>query len=177
MYQCSLIASLKDWKIGPSVIVKVTLDSNLVPRKTCETSKGQLISKWFFGVLDFLLPKHQRKQVDLRYVCIIVVKSNSFVRFLEEIEDIKNHFDINWPIKKQIGKHLYWIRYQVRASEFLISLLIALDILVQVNDFQKVRLPWFEWKFLAWLCKYWHYLQSKSCLQISFRSHTKYIVS
>ena len=29
---------------------------------------------------------------------IIVVKSNSFVRFLEEIEDIKNHFEINWPL-------------------------------------------------------------------------------
>ena len=29
---------------------------------------------------------------------IIVVKSNSFVRFLEEIEIIKNPFEINWPL-------------------------------------------------------------------------------
>ena len=28
----------------------------------------------------------------------MVVKSNSFVRFLEEIDDPKNHFEINWPL-------------------------------------------------------------------------------
>ena len=29
---------------------------------------------------------------------IIVVKLNSFVRFLEEIEDTKKHFEIIWPL-------------------------------------------------------------------------------
>ena len=28
----------------------------------------------------------------------MVVKSNSFVRFLEEIDDPKNPFEINWPL-------------------------------------------------------------------------------
>ena len=29
----------------------------------------------------------------------IVVKMNSFVRFFEEIDDPKNHFEINWPLE------------------------------------------------------------------------------
>ena len=29
----------------------------------------------------------------------IVVKTNSFVRFLEEMDDPKNHFEINLPLK------------------------------------------------------------------------------
>ena len=30
-------------------------------------TKGQIISKWFFGVLDFGVQKNEQKQVDLRY--------------------------------------------------------------------------------------------------------------
>ena len=48
-------------------------------------SKGQIISKWFFGVFDFLQKTNENKSIR----GIIVVKSHSFVRFLEEIEDIK----------------------------------------------------------------------------------------
>ena len=56
-------------------------------------TKGQIISKWFFGVF-YLLPKtNENKSI----WGIIVVKSNSFVHFLEEIEDIKTPFEINWP--------------------------------------------------------------------------------
>ena len=52
------------------------------------SSKGQLISKWFFGVVDFL----QKTNINKSTCGIIVVKSNLFVRFLEEIDDPKNHF-------------------------------------------------------------------------------------
>ena len=52
--------------------------------------KGQLISKWFFGVIDFL----QKRTKTIR----ILVKTNSFVRFLEEIDDPINHFEVNLPL-------------------------------------------------------------------------------
>ena len=57
-------------------------------------AKGQIISKWFFGVFNFLLKTNKNKSI----WGIIVVKSNSFVRFLEEMEDIKTPFEINWPL-------------------------------------------------------------------------------
>ena len=53
--------------------------------------KGQIISKWCIGVFDFLQKTNENKSIS----GIIVVKSNSFVRFLEEIEDIKTPFEIN----------------------------------------------------------------------------------
>ena len=28
----------------------------------------------------------------------LVVKMNSFVHYLEEIDDLKNHFEMNWPL-------------------------------------------------------------------------------
>ena len=43
-----------------------------------------------------ILPKNERKQVDLRF---IVVKSNFFVHFLEELRIPKSPFEINWPLK------------------------------------------------------------------------------
>ena len=56
--------------------------------------KGQLISNFFFGVVYFLQKKNENKSI-----CgIIVVKSNLFVRFLEEIDDPKKLFEINWPL-------------------------------------------------------------------------------
>ena len=54
-------------------------------------TKGQLISKWFFGVVDFLQKMNKNKSTR----GIIVVESNSFVHFLEEIDDPKNHFEIS----------------------------------------------------------------------------------
>ena len=59
-----------------------------------DSTKGQLISKWFFGVDDFLQKTNENKST----WGIIVVESNSFVRFLEEIEDTKKTFEINWPL-------------------------------------------------------------------------------
>ena len=57
-------------------------------------SKGQIISKCFFGVFDFLQKTNENKST----WGAIVVKLNSFVRFLEEIEDTKNHFETIWPL-------------------------------------------------------------------------------
>ena len=48
--------------------------------------KGQMISKRFFLAEDS--PKKRTKTRR------ILVKTNSFVRFLEEIDDPKNHFEI-----------------------------------------------------------------------------------
>ena len=56
--------------------------------------EGQMISKSFLGVFDFLQKTNENKSI----WGIIVVKSNSFVRFFEEIEDIKTAFEINWPL-------------------------------------------------------------------------------
>ena len=65
-----------------------------------DVTKGQLISKWFFGVVDFLQKTNENKST----WGIIAVKSNSNVHFLEEIDDPKNHFEINWPL---INKHFF----------------------------------------------------------------------
>ena len=60
--------------------------------------KGQLISKWFLGVVDFPPKTNENKST----WGTIVVKSNLFVRFLEEIDDLKKHFEINWPLGIEI---------------------------------------------------------------------------
>ena len=54
--------------------------------------KGQLISKFCFDVFDFFLKTKGNKST----WGIIVVKSNSFVHFLEE--SWKNHYDFVWPL-------------------------------------------------------------------------------
>ena len=53
-----------------------------------ELYKGQLISKWFLGVVDFLQKTNENKST----WGIIVVKLNLFVHFLEEIDDPKKPF-------------------------------------------------------------------------------------
>ena len=60
--------------------------------------KGQLISKRFFGVTDFLQKTNERIRLYYFDTSVRLV----FVRFLEEIDDPKNHFEINWPLKKLI---------------------------------------------------------------------------
>ena len=49
-------------------------------RRCLLTTKGQLILNWFFGVVNFLQKMNENKST----WGIIVVKSNSFVHFLEE---------------------------------------------------------------------------------------------
>ena len=53
--------------------------------KKFEITKGQIISKYLFGVFSFFQKTNENKWT----WGIIVVKSNSFVRFLEEIDDSK----------------------------------------------------------------------------------------
>ena len=57
-------------------------------------SKGQLISKCLFGVFNFFQKMNENKLT----WGIIVVKSNSFVRFLEETSAWKNYFEFVWPL-------------------------------------------------------------------------------
>ena len=54
------------------------------------TIKGQLISKSF---LRSSISSKKRTKTRRS-----VVKTNSFIRFLEEIDDTKNHFEITWPL-------------------------------------------------------------------------------
>ena len=51
-------------------------------------SKGQLISKWFFGVIDFFQKTNER----IRLYYYDTTGGLVFVRFLEEIEDTKKTF-------------------------------------------------------------------------------------
>ena len=55
-------------------------------------TKGQLIWKLFFGAFEFFQTTNENKST----WGIIVVKSNSFVRFLEETSAWKNYFDFVW---------------------------------------------------------------------------------
>ena len=59
--------------------------------------KGQLISKCLFGVFNFF-NFFQKTNENKSTWGIIVVKLNSFVRFLEETSAWKNHFDFVWPL-------------------------------------------------------------------------------
>jgi len=67
-------------------------------RKEC--TKGQLISKRFLGVVDFLQKTKENKST----WSIIVVKSNSFIRFLEEIDAP------NEPFRNQMTFSRVWRR-------------------------------------------------------------------
>ena len=71
-------------------------------------AKGQLISKRLFGVVDFLQKTNENKS----FWGIIVVKSNSFVCFLEEMDDQKKHFEINWPLVFWQGSIHFDLYYQ-----------------------------------------------------------------
>ena len=50
--------------------------------------KGQLISKWFFGVIDYL----QKTNEQIRLYYYDTSGRRVFVRFLEEIDDPKKPF-------------------------------------------------------------------------------------
>ena len=59
-----------------------------------------------FEVVDFLQKTNENKST----WGIIVVKSNSFVHFLEEIDDPKNLFEINWPLAQTNFIWLFLVR-------------------------------------------------------------------
>ena len=83
-----------------------SLDTNFNVQRLCFASwccwhstrlkLGQLILKCFFGVFNFFQKTNENKST----WGIIVVKSNSFVRFLEETSAWKNRFDFVWPLAK-----------------------------------------------------------------------------
>ena len=56
-------------------------------------TKGQLISKCLFGAFNFFQKTNENRST----WGIIVIKSNSFIRFLEETSALKNHFEFVWP--------------------------------------------------------------------------------
>ena len=61
------------------------------------SGKLSKIGHHFKGQIIFwprILPKNERK-----HVTYVLVKTNSFVHFLEEIDDLQNHFEINWPLE------------------------------------------------------------------------------
>ena len=53
-------------------------------------TKGQLISKRFLEVIDFLQKTNKKNSH--------TSKNESFRSFLEEIDDLKKHFEIIWPL-------------------------------------------------------------------------------
>ena len=55
------------------------------------TDKGQIISK---GIFD--IPEFSQKRF------VVVVKTNSFIRFWGEFEDTKSPLDIIWPLVQKI---------------------------------------------------------------------------
>ena len=60
------------------------------------SSKGQLISKCLYGVFNFFQKSKENKST----WDIIVVKSNSFVHFLEEFTAWQFAFEVYWPLGK-----------------------------------------------------------------------------
>ena len=63
--------------------------------------KGQLISKWLLGVVDFLQKTNENKST----WGIIVVKSNLFIPFFERNVGLKNNFDFVWPLNFEEISH------------------------------------------------------------------------
>ena len=73
-------------------------DSQGTLRGCLRAGKGQLISKRFLGFVNFLQKRTK--------TCLILVKTNPFVCFLEKIDDPKKLFEINWPldVRRMPGK-------------------------------------------------------------------------
>ena len=58
------------------------------------SAKGQIISKCFFGVFDFL----QKTNEGIQLYYYDTSNRLVFVHFFEENEDTKKHFEIIWPL-------------------------------------------------------------------------------
>ena len=102
-------------------------------------TKGQIISKWFFVVFDFLQKRNENRST----WGTIVVKLNSFVRFLEEIEGIKNHFEVIWPLRPtsfEIPRlnwyywHVSMFRFSEKAIESRPNLSICLSLQLKFKE-------------------------------------------
>ena len=95
--------------------------------------KGQLISKCLFGVFKFFQKTNGNKST----WGILVVKSNCFVCFLEELRIPKSPFEINWPLADVIIFEQNWtispiVKYQ--APQKIINIAQDLRINKRMND-------------------------------------------
>ena len=99
-------ASMASFPLNPRQYDKTTMVTAEKQWAYSDNSiKGQLILKRIFEVVNFLQKTNENKFT----WGLIVVKLNSFVCFLEEIDDPKNHFEINWPL---VSKYVrYWSKY------------------------------------------------------------------
>ena len=73
-------------------------------------AKGQLISKWFL-----VSSNSSKKRMNEFF---LLLQRHVFVRFLEEIEDTKNHFEIIWPLP--IMQNLHDFLFSVSANIWLV---------------------------------------------------------
>ena len=107
------------------------------------SAKGQLISKWFFEMVDFL----QKTNKTIR----LLVKMNSFVRFLEEIDDPINHFEINLPL--YIFKvHIYFEKATkfCKVSNLLLTVYTAVKSKVEISKNLVAFSEYMNFNKLSW---------------------------
>ena len=100
----NLVQKISDWKFKPKILHLSNLESlttlqypQYKPRQAhlhIKITKGQLISKCLIGAFNFFQKTNENKST----WGIIVVKSNSFVRFLEEFTAWQFAFEFYWPL-------------------------------------------------------------------------------
>ena len=92
-------ACLKVWKYGGASSKGRGQKSGGGAVRTGPKSRGRTrLSRPFWIFFSFFYRKNTTKTIS------ILVKTNSFVRFFEEIDDPTNHFEINLPLmKKTLG--------------------------------------------------------------------------
>ena len=65
-----------------------------------------VLVRFFYQQLKFVLKV--RQSCNVFFFCLIVLWSNCFVRFLEEFENSKSLFEINWPLGIWINLSNNW---------------------------------------------------------------------
>ena len=71
--------------------------------KNFDITKGQLISKGIFAILEFFQKNERNNSIGK--------KTNSFVRFLEESSAWKKHYDFVWPLEQWKVRTIFEIKY------------------------------------------------------------------
>ena len=101
------------------------------------TSKGQIISEGFFGVLGFSQKKNKRirrSSKNVLYVC-----------FLEEFEDTKSPFKTIWPL--WIHRNHFWIPVRDFEKSHFLSLHMKAFCLKIIKFHAGVKKCSFDWPF------------------------------
>ena len=91
-------STIQNWKRAPLLTNEKFSVRFWLRKDELRLTKGQIISKCLFGVFNFLQTTNEKKSP----WGFIVVKKNSFVRFLEETSTWKNNFDLFWPLGPSI---------------------------------------------------------------------------